>query len=223
MANEKGYRVEYVALSEIQRWPRNPKLHAEPDLDASLERFGFINPLILDEKTGKLVAGHGRLEALLRRRDAGKPPPERIATKGKEWMVPVVRGVTFKDAAEAEAYLLADNRLTEAGAWDDDALAKMLGRLSEADALAGTGYTPGDVEDLWARVASSQSALPEVPGGEAVTTAFAGGEIKQLVLAFPSAQYDVVVNRLTALMETMKVASHTEVVENLLAYQEAFS
>lgn len=220
MATEKGYRVEYVSLSEIQRWPRNPKLHSEPELDASLERFGFTNPLILDEASGKIVAGHGRLEALLRRKAAGKEPPERVAMKGKEWMVPVIRGVRFKDAHEAEAYLLADNRLTEAGAWDDDALAAMLGRLSEGDALLGTGYNAGDVEDLWKRVSSTQSALPSIP--DADESAFTQGEIKQLVLSYPSAQYDATVTRMNALMETMKASSNTEVVENLLAHYEAF-
>jgi len=135
-------RIELVPLSQVQAWPRNPKKHDEPGLDASLERFGFVNPLVLDETSGRLVAGHGRLEALRRRLEAGKPPPARVEVRGAEWCVPVLMGVSFADEAEAEAYLLADNRLTELGGWDQVALADMLRRpVTERAALEGTGFT----------------------------------------------------------------------------------
>lgn len=144
------YRVEYVPLSEIQRWPRNPKTHDEEGLDESLERFGFVNPLVLDEKTGRLVAGHGRLEALQRRKAAGKPPPARVAQRGEEWLAPVLRGVSFADEREAEAYLLADNRITELGGWDMVALSDMLrpAKVEEAVSVAGTGFSDAEAARL---------------------------------------------------------------------------
>lgn len=146
---EKGYRIEYVPLDEIQRWPRNPKKHDEAGIDASLERHGFVDPMVMDEKTARLVSGHGRLEALQRRKAEGKEPPKNIATKGKEWMVPVLRGVAFKNEAEAEAYLIATNRLVERGGWDDAMVGDMLKGLGEVDAgLLGTGFSASEVADL---------------------------------------------------------------------------
>ena len=141
------YRSEYVALTDIQRWPRNPKLHDEAGLDASIERFGFTAPCIVDETSGKLVAGHGRGEALQRRFVAGHPPPKNIVVAESGWMVPVVRGVSFQNDLEAESYLLADNRLTEVGGWDSTALEAILRSINSVEAgLAGTGWSASEVE-----------------------------------------------------------------------------
>lgn len=127
MADADTVRVEYVALSAIQRWPRNPKLHDKGRIDNSIERFGFIQPLVVDESSGQLVAGHGRLESLLGMQANGKDPPKRITVGADgEWLVPVIRGVGFATEQEAESFLLADNRLVELGGWDAEQLGKML-------------------------------------------------------------------------------------------------
>lgn len=57
-------KVELLPLKSIRGWTRNPKLHDLPRIAASIERFGFVAPLVMDATTGRLVAGHGRLEAL---------------------------------------------------------------------------------------------------------------------------------------------------------------
>ena len=44
------------------------------------------------------------------------------------WMVPVLSGVKFSTEEEALAYLLADNKLTEIGGWDDT-VSKHIGRF----------------------------------------------------------------------------------------------
>lgn len=138
--------MEYVPLGEVVQWPGNPKKHDAGGMDESLERFGFTDPLMIDERTGKLVEGHGRLEALQRRKKLGKEPPANIAVKGKDWMVPVIRGVSFKTDSEAEAYILAANRLVEAGGWDDEKTGAMLESLRQIDGgLLGTGFSADDV------------------------------------------------------------------------------
>ena len=126
-------RIEYIPLSQITRWPRNPKLHDQDTLGKSIDRFGFVQPLLLDEATGRLIAGHGRLENLQARKAAGEPPPSRVQVAGDDWLVPVTRGVSFKSDQEAEAYLIADNRLVELGGWDDAALAEMMLDMEKAN------------------------------------------------------------------------------------------
>jgi len=154
-------RIEYEPLSALCAAPRNPKNHRLDLLDQSLERFGYVAPILKDERTGRLVAGHGRLEQLGRRRAEGKPPPNRVDVDANgEWLIPVVRGVTFASDAEAAAYLLADNRVSELGGWDPTALQGMVTDLG-ADGLIGTGFTAEEVSQLLARV---EVALPpEVP------------------------------------------------------------
>ena len=138
-------RIEYQPLSKVLRAPRNPKRHDHATMDASIERFGFSDPATIDERTGQLVEGHGRMEALERRRVRGQAPPDRVmVAKDGGWLVPIVRGVSFKDAKEAEAYLLAHNRIGE-GMWD---AAELSAALGEQNNLAGLGWTDEEAMKL---------------------------------------------------------------------------
>jgi hypothetical protein len=46
----------YLPLSKLARAPRNPKGHALDVIDNSISRFGFINPIVVNEKTGRIVS-----------------------------------------------------------------------------------------------------------------------------------------------------------------------
>jgi len=212
---DKGVRIEYVPLKEIQRWPRNPKLHDDDGLDAALERYGFVNPLTIDEKSGKLVDGHGRLEALQRWQAAGKTPPNRIAVKGQDWLVPVTRGISFKNENEAEAYLVATNRLVERGGWDSEKLSAVLSDLAKSTSLLGTGYEPGDVDAMYRELAAAEKPVVGATPAE-LTEKFQAAEIKQVVLYFEAPQYDAVVSRLETIQKQLGVQSNTEVFMKLL-------
>jgi hypothetical protein len=134
--------LEYLALDELQPAEHNPKRHDLPLLDESFRRFGYVEPIILDERTGRLVVGHGRVDALRRRRAAGEPPPDGVEVDDDDaWRVPVLRGWSSTDDDEADGYLLASNRLVEAGGWDLDMLADLLPAWDERDALGGTGWS----------------------------------------------------------------------------------
>lgn len=143
-------RIEYVALDELKRHPRNPKAHDLGAIHTSVNRFGYVNPVLIDERTGWLVAGHGRLDTLAQMKAEGKAPPARIQVKGGEWYVPVIRGVSFNSDAEVEAYLVADNRLTELGGWNEPELAALLQSLADEDVnlLEATGYDGEDLQAL---------------------------------------------------------------------------
>ena len=80
--DKDAIRIEYMPLDKLQRWPRNPKAHDLGALHVSINRFGFITPLIVDERTGKLAAGHGRLDALQQMKARGADPPARIVLSG---------------------------------------------------------------------------------------------------------------------------------------------
>ena len=149
---ESGLAVEYLPLSTLRPAPRNPKAHDVDALVASLGRFGFVAPVIVDERTGRLVAGHGRVEALQRAKAAGAAPPDRVKVEGDDWFVPVVRGVAFARDIDAEAYLLADNQLTTGPGWGDG-LDAMLRDLRDADALIGTGFSDRDLAKMLGREA----------------------------------------------------------------------
>lgn len=154
-------RVEYMPLLGMAPAPRNPKRHEVESIKASMRRFGFVAVPAINETTGRLVAGHGRREALIEMKAAGELAPARIQVRDGEWFVPVLRGVAFATDQEAEAYLLADNRLTEIGGWDEAELVKILGELQAIpDGLIGVGYDEKALAKLLgdAQTATDQSA-----------------------------------------------------------------
>lgn len=105
--NEK-LLVNYVAINLIFDYKLNPKTHEEKQIQQiarSIERFGFNNPILIDEKS-EVIAGHGRLAAAkLLKLDA----------------VPVIC-LSHLSEVEKRAYRIADNRLSENGQWNTDLL-----------------------------------------------------------------------------------------------------
>lgn len=103
--------LEYLPLSTLQIAPRNPKRHALDALGASVNRFGFTEPIILDERTGRLVAGHGRRETLLKMRDAGQTPPAGIRAEGGNWLALLSHPGAPRHAARRVWRVFAPSRL----------------------------------------------------------------------------------------------------------------
>jgi hypothetical protein len=138
--------IEYLPLASLVAWPRNPKHHATRTIVESIQRFGFVQPIIIDEKTRRLIAGHGRLEALAQIKADGRPVPARIAVNDNDWLVPVLRGINFRNEKEAEAYLVTDNQTTILGGWDEEELQALLN--DHVGNLDGVGFTLAEIEAL---------------------------------------------------------------------------
>jgi DNA modification methylase len=148
--------VELVPIERLLPYAGNARIHDDDQIAriaASIARFGWTVPALVDER-GVLVAGHGRLLAA---RHLGL----------KE--VPVIRLDHLTDA-EARAYRIADNKLTEIAGWDEEALAAELARLGEdgfdltltgfgeeeiGRLLDGRGSDDGDADD--------EGEVPEPP------------------------------------------------------------
>lgn len=167
MADER--RVEYMPIAAIEPAPRNPKLHAADAIAKSIDRYGLAELPLIDERTGRLVAGHGRLDDLIARRRDGEDPPAgvRLGDGGAgDWLVPVIRGWASTSDEDAEAYLVASNRLTVLGGWDDEGLADLLSDLAEQDEalLAVTGYSEDDLAAMLAE--PERTELPPAGPGD---------------------------------------------------------
>lgn len=150
---DERLRIDYVPLSDLlrRRHPRNPKEHALEELDDSMSRFGYTMPVALDEATGNLAAGHGRVDTLEARRQEGKEPPERVEAEDGDWLVPTIRGLSFDDPDELLSYLMADNLLTERGGWNEAFLSEVVMDLRDAmgeEGFVGTGLDDEDVASL---------------------------------------------------------------------------
>lgn len=141
--------IEYHKLEELLRAPRNPKSHDLGALHASIDWFGYISPFIMNDRTGRLLAGHGRLDVLQQKKARGEKPPRNIYEDHGSWYVPVVHGLSFDDET-AEAYVVADNKTTILGGWDDYQLSQVLADIASHGNLEATGYTNEELDELLA-------------------------------------------------------------------------
>lgn len=140
--------IRKVPLAELKGDDRNPKSHDLAGTISSLRRFGFVDPVVQDQRTKLLVAGHGRVAALRVMRERGEDPPGGIEPDG--WKVPTYTGWSSDDDDEADAALVALNRLTEVGGWDVEQLVDLLTAVSKSarEGLAGVGYDGADLDNL---------------------------------------------------------------------------
>ena len=125
-------KVEIWPVERLTANPRNARVHSPEQIRASLREFGWTMPVLVREN-GKLIVGHGRLEAA---------KLEGIT----EVPTIVARGWT---EAQCQAYAIADNKLTEAGEWSQELLRLELGDLREAGFdLALTGFDQDELDRL---------------------------------------------------------------------------
>lgn len=165
-------RIDYMNLDDIQDALRNPKGHADELIGQSIQRFGYVEAGVLDERTNRLVGGHGRVNELRRLRDAGSDPPDGIAAAADgTWTVPVQRGWASRDDDEALAAGVALNRVGEAGGWERDDLYEILDQFratsdDDFDMLAGIGFDSADLDKMLAEIELAKVAPPEPDDSE---------------------------------------------------------
>ena len=111
--------IVYKKVNELIPYINNSRTHSEEQVNqivASINEFGFTNPLLIDEKDN-IIAGHGRLLA---------------SKKLKMEEVPciVLSGLT---KAQKKAYIIADNKMALNAGWDEELLKIELENLKELD------------------------------------------------------------------------------------------
>jgi DNA modification methylase len=170
--SEQEAWIDWIPLDELKSHPQNPKDHDLGAIIQSIERAGFVDPAVLDERTGYLLKGHGRRDALKAMRQEGRKLPGRVRPgPNGTWLMMTLRGYRSANDQDAAAYVLADNRTTLLGGFHEEKLAAMLTSLArEKDGLLGTGYDGDDVDALLERLGQDQPkatddapALPKKP------------------------------------------------------------
>jgi hypothetical protein len=112
-----------------------PRLHSPRQIRQiarSIEAFGFNVPVLVDANL-KVIAGHGRILAC---QQIGRTE------------VPTITLERLTEA-QARAFMIADNRLTENSVWDDHLLAEQLKDLAVLDldfSLEATGFEMGEID-----------------------------------------------------------------------------
>jgi|TARA_B100001094_G_scaffold140538_1_gene136211 hypothetical protein len=161
--SDKETLIRKIKLSEIKTADKNPKDHDVGAIYQSMKRFGFVAFPLVNSTTDKLLAGHGRLKTLHMIKSEGEFVPANIeVTDDGDWLVPCIYSATIEDEAEAQAYLLADNRLTEIGGYNNmDLLDSLQEVIKETGSLDGTGWDLDSIEDIIADMERSSFEVKE--------------------------------------------------------------
>lgn len=110
-------KTEYLPVESLTPYERNARKHGETDLSAikaSIEQFGFLDPIGVWGPKNIIVEGHGRLMAA---KELGLTE------------VPCIRLDNLTDK-QRRAYALAHNKTAELSWWDFDKLDLELKELS---------------------------------------------------------------------------------------------
>lgn len=119
MDKDAKLKIEYMPIDKLKPYERNARKHTDFDVDAtaaSIEEFGFKDPIAIWSDQNIIVEGHGRLLAA-----------KKLGLKE----VPVIRIDDLNDD-ERKGYGLAHNKTAENSSWDFDKLddeLEMLGAL----------------------------------------------------------------------------------------------
>jgi len=127
--------LEYLPTNSLKPDPENAREHSKAQIKQiakSIEAFGFGAPILVDRDL-KILAGHGRHEAL----------------KLIGWSeAPVIR-MEHLTPQQARAYAIADNKLTENSKFNQRQLALHFQILAELDLdfdLEATGFSMGEID-----------------------------------------------------------------------------
>jgi len=128
-------KIERWKIERVLPYARNARLHSSAQVDqiaASIQEFGFVNPVLVDAE-GTLVAGHGRILA-----------GQKLALA----VVPVIR-LGHLTAEQSKALRLADNAIALHSAWDETLLNVELVELSARGFDLGlTGFLEDEIQAL---------------------------------------------------------------------------
>jgi DNA modification methylase len=138
-------QVDYLPISALKPDPRNPRRHSPDQITALARTFGALgfNVPVLIDRDLKILAGHGRALA------AQHLGLSEVATIRLEHL----------NEAQARAFAIADNRLTDLSDWDERLLAENLKELNELVIDFEIEVTGFEVAEIDLRIAQ----LDEVP------------------------------------------------------------
>ena len=146
-------QITHIDIDKLIPYVNNARTHSAEQvaqIAASIQEFGWTNPVLIDGKNG-LIAGHGRLLA---------------ARKLGMTEIPSIQLDNLTDA-QKKALILADNKLALNASWDNELLAIELDDLKSLDYdLDLIGFTAEEIAALMPTVIeglTDEDAVPDLP------------------------------------------------------------
>lgn len=131
-----------VSILSVVPYDKNPRVGDVDEIAKSLQANGMFKPLIVNKRDNQILAGNHTY----------------LAARKLGWKEVLVAYVDVDDDA-AKRIVLADNRTSDLGAYDLDALSDLLRSLP--DATVGTGYNDEELAELLNDVEETTEDLAE--------------------------------------------------------------
>ena len=123
--------IASIPVDDLTPHPDNARRGDVDKIAASLDTFGQYKPIVVDKTTKHILAGNHTW----------------AAAKQLGWTKIKVAWVNADTDQQLEI-LLADNRTSDLGSYDDKELAALLSKVADNDTLSGTGYEQADLDAL---------------------------------------------------------------------------
>jgi DNA modification methylase len=137
-------KIEKIDIKKLNPAKYNPRKDLHPGdseyekLKRSIEEFGYIEPIVWNERTGNVISGHQRLKILL---NSGISEAECVVVK--------------LDETKEKALNIALNKIN--GDWDKEKLAFLISDLQGTNFdVSLTGFSDDELTDLFAEIDASE-------------------------------------------------------------------
>ena len=198
-----------VAIDTLKEFEGNPRRGNIKELTESLKVNGQYKPIVVQKSTKQIIAGNHLWKA----------------AKELGWTDITIVELDVDDSA-AKKIVVADNRLADMGAYDEQAL---LDLLKEID-LQGTGYIPADVDDLLALIEEQTPVEWKIANAEAMhenvqkrptlserADHYAERTVRLLMCEYKNNQYIWIINQLNDLRTKYDVDSNADAIMHAVA------
>ena len=238
-----GIYVELVPAHLLQKHPANPRQGNLEAIKESIAVNGWHGTIVAQRGSGYILAGNHRWEAASdifgngwSSADGstvvqpGTVPGLEVATKGKHRGMLLVP-VHYRDVDDDTALriLLADNRTGDLATYDEPQLLQLLLQIEQggelvgmdaSEALAGTGYTPEDSEQL--RIGLEVAPVePWNNTPEHNLERYLATDLRQITVIMEAVEYGPVIDTMLAIQKREEMETNKDVFLHLLRLDPA--
>jgi len=136
-------------ISDLKSSGYNPRMMSKNEMDKlkrSIEEFGYVEPIIWNKRTDRIVGGHQRIKAM---KDIGMDEVEVV--------------VVDLDEKREKTLNIALNKIQ--GKWDLDKLSVIFGELREEDIIRFTGFDYDEIDAVISGILQEEPFDKEINGG----------------------------------------------------------
>ena len=132
-------KTELTPIKSIKTYDKNPRIGNIEAIAESLEKSGQFKPIVVNSRNNQILAGNHTY----------------LAARKLGW-TEIYTSFVDVDDETAKRIVLADNRTSDMGEYDDKVLAELLASLPD---ISGTGYSAVEIDDLINSIASAASSV----------------------------------------------------------------